>query len=74
MKQAEKEVLARIYGCASKLTSGPNNPADRMQKAAKPLAFAISDLGFGDLDEAAIHLDEAEVLLGIAPEGESDHG
>jgi hypothetical protein len=68
MNQRERDLLGRIYTCTLSISGGGHHdtrPAEleRVREGAKFLAHAISNLGFGDLEEAAAELDAAEDRL-----------
>lgn len=76
MNQRERKLLARIYTVVIGLDGlRARNPADiktissyhaEIPRIMRPLGFAISSMGFGDLTECAEYMDDAEKELATA--------
>lgn len=75
MNSADKQILARLYGCVQEMTRfAPSNPADigRHVKASQVLrergrdvAMVISMLGYGDYEDCRETLAMLEGDLGL---------
>jgi hypothetical protein len=75
VNQTERELFGRVYRCLNRLSGlGPSNPADikavvqahqKTRQAISPLMYAVSNIGFGDYEDAVEDLVRAEELLGI---------
>lgn len=71
----ERAVLKRVYGCVNRMTAfGPTNPCDieglartvpAVQKASISILHALSDLMYGDFENAHDAIADAEKLLGV---------